>query len=538
MAKIKTENQNPRPFQNPVDFFYENFDFVRVLNFIRVKDNPRFIIESNTEAVDLIGKDERGQIKNDEVNLRYDPKTRIVACLTTPSNLLNPKDEVTLFELFTILKFNGCPDSAMRYIELYHTKKEMPFIRIATDYYKIFYKKNRYGIQTKVVKGWKKDTIRDDFGKDFISKIPTFNDFTIEPNNIDYSPVISGGFYNLYAEFPHTPELSKSAKQFPYIDSLMKHIFGNQYELGLKYIKLMYEFPRQALPVLVLTSRERQTGKTTFLNLLNMMFGDNYILISPHDLSNSFNDIYATKNIIGIDETVIEKQNTVEKLKSIATQKTMTVNPKYVAHYTVPFFGKVIIATNRETDFMRIDDEEIRFWVRKVPSIKEVRPDIEEQMAKEIPYFLGYLSQLPEIDMTKSRMVFTADEIKTEFLEVVKSESQSSLYKELYFYIQDFFMNNEGVDNFMATPKDIKIHWFDRTTNWSINYISKVIKEEYQMTEEKQQRYLPFATSLNQLGGERKNGKPFLFLRSNFVTESVIEAEKSQKSNDIEEDLF
>ena len=40
---------------------------------------------------------------------------------------------------------------------------------------------------------------------------------------------------------------------------------------------------------------------------MNMIFGDNYILIHPEDLGKEFNSLYANKNIIAIDETVIER---------------------------------------------------------------------------------------------------------------------------------------------------------------------------------------------------------------------------------------
>jgi len=52
-----------------------------------------------------------------------------------------------------------------------------------------------------------------------------------------------------------------------------------------------------------------------------MIFGDNFIQINPEDLSSQFNSSYASKNIIAIDETVIEKSHASEKLKSIATAK-------------------------------------------------------------------------------------------------------------------------------------------------------------------------------------------------------------------------
>ena len=95
-------------------------------------------------------------------------------------------------------------------------------------------------------------------------------------------------------------------------------------------MKLLYEHPCQILPVLSLVSTERETGKTTFLNYIQMLFGENSTLINPSDLTSSFNDAYATKNIIMIDETVIEKQNVVEKLKSLATAKTISVSQKFL----------------------------------------------------------------------------------------------------------------------------------------------------------------------------------------------------------------
>jgi len=148
------------------------------------------------------------------------------------------------------------------------------------------------------------------------------------------------------------------------------------------------------LPVLALVSTERETGKTTFLNYIQMLFGENSTLINPSDLMSNFNDAYATKNIIMVDETVIDKAHTVEKLKSIATAKTMSVSQKFVQHYSVPFFGKVIVCTNKENDFMRIDEEEIRFWVRKIKVITgKKNTNIENDLFNEIPKFLKYLEQ-------------------------------------------------------------------------------------------------------------------------------------------------
>ena len=266
-----------------------------------------------------------------------------------------------------------------------------------------------------------------------------FDDFTILPNNKNFIPV-KNNCYNLYSKFSHEESNSDVVlHDIPITLRLLNHIFGAQVDLGIKYLKILYEHPRQILPVLALVSTERETGKTTFLNWIQMIFGENSILISPADLTNSFNSLYATKNIIMVDETVIEKSTSVEKLKFLATAKSISVSQKFVQQYSVPFFGKIIICTNKEKDFMRIDQEEIRFWIRKIKPIQgEKNINIEDDLFIEIPKFLKYLSQQLPIDFKKSRMVFTQEEINTSELEDIKTESKSGLCKELDFLFQHF----------------------------------------------------------------------------------------------------
>jgi hypothetical protein len=261
-----------------------------------------------------------------------------------------------------------------------------------------------------------------------------------------------------------------------------------------------------------------------------MIFGENYVNVSPEEITSTFNHIYAKKNVIGIDETMIEKQSSVEKLKSISTQKTITVNDKYISQYTVPFYGKIVIATNRETDFMRIDKEEIRFWVRHVPSIKEINSGIENDMMKEIPMLLGYLRNMDDIDFSKSRMVFTQEEIKTSQLEIVKEESKSSLRKEIEIFMYEFFASN-SLKYCYATPSDIKNEYFKSNNVISVNYIAKILKTEMELTVvDKTTRYCPFYDDGHVDPISKKSGKPFKFMRQDFCD---TEQENFNNSNDI-----
>jgi hypothetical protein len=368
------------------------------------------------------------------------------------------------------------------------------------------------------------------------------DDFVIVPDNKNYQE-FQESFYNLYNQFPHVSSHKESASysDFENIHEMMCHIFGEQLELGYTYFKVLYEHPRQILPILTLVSAERQTGKTTFLNFLEMLFGGNYVLISPNDLTSSFNELYSTKNIIAIDETTLEKQSSVEKLKSISTQKTTTVNKKFVSQYSIPFFGKVVISTNKEKDFMRIDEEEIRFWVRKVPVInRKKKTNIEDLMCKEIPDFLAYLENLPDVDFSKDRMVFTKDEIKTEFLTDVVKESKPGLQKDIEIFVSDYFKSS-GIESFLATPKQIKERWFDKNGSISPHYIAKILRDFMKMEAEPMMRFTPFEDNgKNPYDPNNKVvGTPFMFKIEDYLTESeIIELKNvSVKTKNIHEDV-
>lgn len=433
---------------------------------------------------------------------------------SSPYDNLIVGELVTKTMLLTAVRFKGNKYHALTYIEYFLLGNEVPYIRVGVDYFKRIIKSDRYGVEQTQLKKWEKSIIVEDHGKNLIQLIDRFDDFTILPNNKTFIPS-EGGCYNLYNKFAHAPvNHTVELDEIQTTVKLINHIFGEHAELGLRYLQILYLYPTQILPVLALVSTERETGKTTFLNYIQMIFGDNSTLINPTDLMSSFNDAYATKNIVMIDETVIDKQHTVEKLKSLATAKSLSVSQKFVQHYNVPFFGKIIVCTNKETDFMRIDEEEIRFWVRKIKPIQgKKNTNIENDLRNEIPAFLKYLEQLPAPDFSRSRMVFTKEEIETESLTVIKDESKSGLRKELEEYINDFFLNNE-TNEFEATAKDLKERFFLHNNQISINYIRKVLKDEFKLNPSEPKKYKPF-DGFDILGAKNDlkilTGRVFLF---------------------------
>jgi hypothetical protein len=436
---------------------------------------------------------------------------------------LPPRHPLSKFTCLSILKFKGNYNACMSYITLKYQSSDIPYIRVGTDYFKVIYKKDRYGFPRPSIKAWKKEAITLDHTSSILTNIPRFDDFCIEPNNVHFEQTIDN-LYNLYAQFTHKPSPTPpSPDQIPASLTLMRHIFGEQYEMGLQYMKLLYERPKQALPVLSLLSSERQTGKTTFINWIHMIFGDNYVLIDPSELGKEFNSIYANKNIIAIDETVIEKTTIGEKLKSLATAKSISVNQKHVANYMIPFYAKIILCTNKELDFMRIDDEEIRFWVRHVPHIKVKNTRIEDELGDEIPLFLSYLTHCVKMpDFSHSRMVFTSEQIDNKWLQAVKEESRSGLYKEIFGEVEGWFLKNPRHNVLEVAPKDIKNEFFPRDHNISVSYIKKVLRDEFKLSSSKVKKYRGFDADSNVA---YFIGRPVQFHRNTFVLEDISDSD-------------
>lgn len=410
------------------------------------------------------------------------------------SNALPFKDECyyTPFQILVMLKFGGNYYAAVNWISIYYLNEDSPYLRIGVDYFKKIQKKDRFGITGIDLKKWKKEEIKDDHGKQYLNRIPKFDNFCIEPDNFDFKPVIEN-CYNLYHAFRHT-ECKGSIKWSAII---MEHIFGDQVALGYRYLQCLYLHPDRMLPILVLVSRERQTGKTTFLNWLNMIFGDNCVMINPSDLTSDFNSAYATANIIEIEETLIEKSITVEKLKALATGKFVSVNEKFISNYKLPFFGKIILASNNEDKFAKVDEEEIRFFVRKVGKPKFSNHGIESDLRDEIPAFLSYLSKLPKVDFSVGRVPFTTEELKNDTLTAVKKESKTGLYKDMFERFTDLFSNGcINDESILLVPVDIKEKWYKNSYNIDIHYIRTVLKNEFNLQPGKLIRYYPFNEKL------------------------------------------
>lgn len=411
------------------------------------------------------------------------------------------------------------PDFSEREIEktvksIYNNKNwepACPYIRVGVDYFKVINRQDRYGITRRDLKRWSKDALVTDHKKGYLKSIPKYDDFIMAPDNINYQPVINN-CYNMFAPFCHKP----TPGDWTWTGRLLEQVFGEQYELGIRYMQLLYCYPQRPTVILVLVSSQQKTGKTTFVNWISMLFGSNAAIISSADFQSMFNGHYATKNVVMIEETLFDKKITIERLKALATAKQLSVNRKNIDQFNLEYFGKIILTSNYEDKFAQVRPEETRFFVRKLGTPKYKNITIEQDLQKEIPAFLDYLKILPAPEFN-DRSGFTSEELRNEFLDAVKEESKYETSKELKLELSSYFENNPGVKEIFASAKDIKTKFFYSDYRTGAAWLLRVLKEDFGMKPEKNQRYYPFND------GPQIVGRPYLFKREDFTDNETEE---------------
>ena len=285
------------------------------------------------------------------------------------------------------------------------------YIRVGTTIYKV--------VQQPLVDGttitrriqWSFGTIRQDYGKNNIPPITKYNGFCTVPSHINYQKEVAG-FYNLYEPIIHVP----TEGDFQHICSLVEHIFGEQYELGMDYFQLLYLKPTQKLPILLLVSEERNTGKSTFLNFLKALFQENVTFNTNEDFRSQFNADWAGKLMIVVDEVLLNRREDSERLKNLSTAHSYKMEAKGKDRYEVQFFAKFVLCSNNESLPVIIDEGETRYWVRKISSLQSDDTDFLEKLKAEIPAFLFHLQGRTLSTEHKSRMWFAPEQIATDAL--------------------------------------------------------------------------------------------------------------------------
>ncbi|MGN6293744.1 MAG: primase-helicase family protein [Chitinophagaceae bacterium] len=372
-------------------------------------------------------------------------------------------------------------------------KSAKDYFRVGDQYYEFVHVPNKYGQLEKRFQSRQKGTIQDDHGRDIFKHISKYKAFCSVPDHLNFQQVINNCF-NIYSPFEWEMDAQKcSEEDFPVIFQFVKHIFGEQmitftnpdtkkkseyrnWELGMDYLQLLLQKPTEKLPIICLVSRANNTGKSTFGKFLKLLFTGNVAIVGNQDLAGDFNAHWASKLLVICDETKIDKQHVIEKVKNLSTADKIMMNAKGKDHVELDCFIKFIFITNNEDSFINITEDDIRYWVLKVPQIKNEVTNMLQLMQEEIPAFLNFLNHRKLVTEQLNRMWFHPLLLKTDALRKVIINSQPTIIKELKQRLKDIFMDF-GIKELLMTPTNIREEFF-RGARYEGNYLERVLREE------------------------------------------------------------
>lgn len=426
------------------------------------------------------------------------------------------------------------------------------YLRVGSDYYKRIMNLNTHDEYEEVLKPWKVGEINRDYDSGFFSQIPRFDAFANKPCNTgEYQRIITtnhngmtSSLYNIYNPVDHEPKQA----EWSTIKKFLEHIFESPnndgkvlYEFGLDWIQLCYINPKQRLPAICLVSRERNTGKSTFLDFLKMIFQGNMTILDNERFTGKFTRHYAGKLIIGLDEGHIplKDKTTKERIKNMIIGKVFWLEGKGKDAESVDNFSKMVMCSNDENNFMQIDMGENRFAVLKIRNFDNAGikddPEILDKMRAEIPAFLNFLLNRKLVYAEKeTRFWFHESVYYTPYLQMVIDKTKSRLAQELEEFLQDSFLK------FRKTELKFQLKDLMEALNEHTNYtfdgskIKNYLQDEKNMVPEnkpvhyKLYKYNEKADIEDlEVTEETRKGRVYTFYHQNWLTQEQLSDSKS-----------
>lgn len=355
-------------------------------------------------------------------------------------------------------------------------RNESPFVRVGTTLYKIVNQPRLNGGYVKKRIVWNNETLRQDYGKNYLANVPKYDGFCTVPDHVNYRQVIDN-FLNLYEPIGHQPKEG----DFSHIQALLHHIFGEQYELGVDYLQLLYMHPIQKLPILLLVSEERNTGKSTFLNFLKAMFRNNVTFNTNEDFRSQFNSDWTGKLIIVVDEVLLNRREDSERLKNLSTTLSYKVEAKGKDRDEIAFFAKFVLCSNNERLPVIIDPGETRYWVRKIHHLENDDTHFLQKLIEEIPAFLYFLQHRTLTTQNVSRMWFSPKQTETAALLKIIRCNKSKYEVEAAELIKEI-MECMEIDSFSFCLNDLLILLNLSQVRIDKHWLRKIVTEDWKLT--------------------------------------------------------
>jgi hypothetical protein len=405
------------------------------------------------------------------------------------------------------------------------------YLLVGCDYYLKSLRPDACGHLIEVLIPWKFAQIKRDFAENpsLIKQIPRYLGLGCFPcNSADGYQVEVNGYYNTYSKLYWVP----TAGRWPLTEEMIRHIFGEQYEYGLDYLQLLYLRPKQMLPILILVSKSRETGKTTFLNYLKEIFGANVVFVTNENMRSRFNAERASKLGVFVDEALLNKKEDSERLKALSTARTTFIEFKGRDRFEVDNFAKIILCSNSVNAPAYIDAEETRYWVREIPVLESKHTGMLEAMKEEIPAFLDFLIHRKlHVPEAQSRMWFRMEDLQTPALSRIIRACRPTPELELAETIIDL-MDKYSVDTLCYTSTDLAAVL--KSIGRDIRDAHRIVCKQWEVPHaDNKLAYDLYAPYVEQ-SPRRQYGRFYTFTRkylSSLILDSSVKSEETRNHN-------
>ena len=231
------------------------------------------------------------------------------------------------------------------------------------------------------------------------------------------------------------------------------------YNMLVDYLQISLENPKQKLPILLLISYEKSSGKSTFFDLLSAIFGDNVEPVTPQNFELDWNTQWCEKHFVFIDEMekIKDKERIGSKIKNLVYFPTISKNKKGDDTISVQNNVRLVMTSNQESGFIEIDEEEDRWLILKVPPRTMFNPNYADDMRKEVPHFIHMLRKRELSTKNTGRGWFNKEQLRTKALDAIVHNSKPQIEIDLDRFITEWFDTNKSKDECNFILKDFHI---------------------------------------------------------------------------------
>ena len=206
-----------------------------------------------------------------------------------------------------------------------------------------------------------------------IVQLPLGKWWLSHPHRREYQSVVfapgqeTGDNYNLWRGFAVQPKRGSC-------DLFLNHVFDNicngnkeHYEYLLKWMARLVQCPAEQGHVAVVLRGARGTGKSFFVDELGALFGRHYMAVSnSQHMVGNFNSHLQSTVLLFADEAFFAGDKRHESvLKTLITQPTIVVEPKFMNAFSSPNYVHLVLASN-ENWVVPAGPEERRYFVLDV----------------------------------------------------------------------------------------------------------------------------------------------------------------------------